>query len=506
MTDELPPTWATTTVGTVSSGMQYGYTASASDVPCGPRFLRITDIQDGSVEWSNVPYCEIDQEAVPKYAVQDGDLLVARTGGTVGKSFLIREPPEAAVFASYLIRISPSQAIDPRYLAHYFQSAAYWQQIGLKKGGLLGNVNSTTLASVELPLGPKPEQQRIVSKIDELFSRIDEGERALARVSMLVERYRQSVLKAAVTGELTREWREKNKDKLGSGEALLARILKTRREAWEKAELSRLKAKGITPANDKWKQKYVEPAPPDTTDLAELPDGWAWASLEQLSTKIVDGTHHTPEYQNDGVPFLSVKDVRHDTLHFDDCKYISAASHRQLCNRCNPQRGDLLVTKSGTIGRSAVVQTDDAFSLFVSVALIKPVSGVSSDHLKLGFDGWFQTVNVANDITGTAVKNLHLIDLKQVCVPMMSLAEQGELRSRSAELRSRVNAVFGAVGDESRRSQALRQTVLKSAFGGCLVHQNPTDEPATALLERIAAERGTDKAAPKRGRKKKAII
>ena len=509
MMDELPSTWTTATVGAVSSGMQYGYTASASDAQCGPRFLRITDIQDGSVEWSCVPYCEIDQTAVPKYAVQDGDLLVARTGGTVGKSFLIRQPPEAAVFASDLIRISPSRAIDPRYWAHYFKSVAYWQQIGLKKGGLLGNVNSTTLASVELPLCPQPEQQRIVSKVDELFSRIDEGERALERVQKLVERYRQSVLKAAVTGELTREWREKNKDQLESGEALLARILKARREAWEKAELEKMKAKGIAPANDKWKQKYEEPSPPDTTDLPELPSGWVWASLDQLLIRIEAGKSFKCDErppQGDEFGVVKVSAVTWGVYDEAESKTITDASRIEQSYLI--RTGDFLFSRANTLELvgACVIASQPKLKLLLSDKILRFVFALD---LKVWADLVLKS-RVGRDqierlCTGNqdSMRNIGQGRIGRIAIPLPGISEVEAATDVVVAAQQRASQALANTQVENRRSTALRQAVLQSAFGGQLVGQDPADEPAVALLERIAAERGTDNAAPKRGRKKK---
>ena len=135
----------------------------------------------------------------------------------------------------------------------------------------------------DLPIPPLDEQERIVAKIDELFSELDAGVASLKRARALLKKYRQAVLKAAVTGELTRDWRERHKGEIReSGAELLQRILKARRAAWEAAELKKLRAKGKPPKDDRWKQKYKEPQPPDTTGLPALPEGWVWATFEQL--------------------------------------------------------------------------------------------------------------------------------------------------------------------------------------------------------------------------------
>lgn len=196
----LPASWCATTVGEICSDLQYGYTASATRDSVGPRFLRITDIQDGQVKWDSVPFCEIETEQIDKYALRDGDIVFARTGGTVGKSYIIDRVPETAVFASYLIRLSPADCVNPRFLYYFFQSASYWAQIGLKKGGLQGNVNATTLSSLAIPLAPFRQQQRVVAKIEELFSELDKGIESLTTAIEQLKAYRRCLLKYAFAG------------------------------------------------------------------------------------------------------------------------------------------------------------------------------------------------------------------------------------------------------------------------------------------------------------------
>ena len=125
---QLPKGWRRVAIKDMADSIQYGMTASAAERKDGPRFLRITDIQDGRVDWSTVPSCDISKADIPKYRLSSGDLVFARTGATTGKSFLIGECPEA-VFASYLIRVRVSADVDSRYLSAFFQSPDYWQQI-----------------------------------------------------------------------------------------------------------------------------------------------------------------------------------------------------------------------------------------------------------------------------------------------------------------------------------------------------------------------------------------
>ena len=188
MSDRLPKGWSRVSLKEVASSIQYGHTASAIERTEGPRFLRITDIQDGRVDWDNVPSCDIPKGDVPKYRLSPGDLVFARTGATTGKSFLIKECPEA-VFASYLIRVRVSADLDSCFLSAFFQSLDYWNQIeGSKRGIGQPNVNGKVLGEVKLPVPPLPEQRQIVAEIEKQFSRLEEGVGALRRVQANLKR------------------------------------------------------------------------------------------------------------------------------------------------------------------------------------------------------------------------------------------------------------------------------------------------------------------------------
>lgn len=130
---KLPDNWIWARIGEISDQIQYGYTASATEEAIGPRFLRITDIQNGKINWSQVPYCKIDKKAKTKYLLKKGDLLFARTGATVGKSYLVEEIPSETIFASYLIRITLSKLVDPHFVFDYFNCYDYWRQIYEKR-------------------------------------------------------------------------------------------------------------------------------------------------------------------------------------------------------------------------------------------------------------------------------------------------------------------------------------------------------------------------------------
>ncbi|MFA6608504.1 MAG: restriction endonuclease subunit S [Candidatus Paceibacterota bacterium] len=163
--------WEEKEIKDVCENPQYGFTASAKLEKVGPRMLRITDIQDGKVNWSTVPYCKCDEPK--KYQLKNGDIVFARTGATVGKSFLITNIKETAVFASYLIRITPKQDLTPEFLYYFFQSSDYWNQITEQAvGGAQPNVNGTKLAKLKISVPPLAEQKQIVKKLDTLSEKL----------------------------------------------------------------------------------------------------------------------------------------------------------------------------------------------------------------------------------------------------------------------------------------------------------------------------------------------
>ena len=192
------------------SDICYGYTESASTQKIGPKFLRITDIQNNMVNWNDVPYCSIQQNDLAKYMLRAGDIVFARTGATTGKSYLITERIPEAVFASYLIRVQISDdSLIPSFLYQYFQSTGYWDEISRgTSGSAQGGFNATKLGALVIPIPPLPEQKRIVKILDEAFAAIDKAkanyEKNLTNSKELFESYLNGIF--ANPGE---DWEEK---------------------------------------------------------------------------------------------------------------------------------------------------------------------------------------------------------------------------------------------------------------------------------------------------------
>jgi len=169
---ELPPNWCWARWGDISESIQYGYNAPAKEKG-RIKMVRISDIQDGKVVWGSVPYCYIDEEDIKNYTLKAGDILFARTGGTVGKSYLVTEVPEEAIYAGYLIRTRYSNQFSSQYLKYFMETNLYWLQLtNGTTATAQPNCNGKTLGKMLLPIPPLDEQERIVNKINEIFAQL----------------------------------------------------------------------------------------------------------------------------------------------------------------------------------------------------------------------------------------------------------------------------------------------------------------------------------------------
>lgn len=194
--------WPVKRVSELCSGIDYGFTASADFGVAEPRFLRITDIQDGHVDWHKVPGCQISAEEELAKTLAEGDIVFARTGATTGKSFLVKQPPRA-VFASYLIRLRPSSQVTADYMYAFFQSDGYWEQIRARaRGGAQPNVNATLLGALTLPVPPLVEQQRIVAQVNEQMAQAEKVRRELDDQLTAINALPAALLRRAFSGEL----------------------------------------------------------------------------------------------------------------------------------------------------------------------------------------------------------------------------------------------------------------------------------------------------------------
>lgn len=200
---EMPKSWNASLLKSCAEKPEYGYTESANNNPVGPKFLRITDIQDGSVDWNNVPYCVCDERTFTKKKLIKDDLVIARIGATTGKTFYISDCPDQSVYASYLIRVrAQKNVMHPKYFAHFAETPLYWGHINKNKGGKLkGGVNIPILQAMKLPLGSLEEQKEIVDILDAQEKKI----RALIQEMKVLNELFHSLLDELMSGKLSAE-------------------------------------------------------------------------------------------------------------------------------------------------------------------------------------------------------------------------------------------------------------------------------------------------------------
>jgi type I restriction enzyme S subunit len=198
-TGSLPQNWQRKTVRQLSTAIQYGLSEGAKKDGQGPKLLRITDIQDGRVNWSTVPKCDCGDPEIRKYGIKDGDIFFVRTGATTGKSFLIRSPPERTVYASYLIRVQCDQAqVLPEFLYAFFRSPTYWGHVGrTARGGTLAGLNATMLGKLSVPHPKNLDEQRAV------VSTLTLRETAARRIKSAAARQLEALV--ALPGAILRE-------------------------------------------------------------------------------------------------------------------------------------------------------------------------------------------------------------------------------------------------------------------------------------------------------------
>ena len=236
--------------------------------------------------------------------------------------------------------------------------------------------------------------------------------------------------------------------------------------------------------------------------------GWIETELGQVCSKIVDGTHHTPTYTETGIPFISVKDIHNEKVNFYNCRHVSYETHNELIKRCSPEPNDLLITKSGTIGRMAIVPNKPEFSLFVSVALLKNYkSTIYTKFLLYSLENYLNSINISQDIKGGLLKNFHLEDIRVTKINLAPLPEQRAIVSKIELLFSELDNGIANLKLAQEQLKVYRQAVLKKAFEGELTkkwREQQTDLPdAGDLLEQIRKER--EEAAKVSGKKLKKI-
>ncbi len=439
----LPEGWAKTSLGAVCSKPQYGWTSKAAKQG-RIRYLRTTDISNGKIDWETVPFCALEPESVEKYQIHKDDVVVSRAG-SVGVSIRIEEIPQQTVFASYLIRFNPSSAALPKYVEYFLKSHDYWRSISEYSAGIaVPNVNASKLAEIEFPLAPLNEQKRIVEKLEKLLGKVEAAQERLDRIPAILKRFRQSVLAAACSGRLTPDWRESSEIDSDTG----------------------------------------------------FPEGWSIVELGSLFPKggIFDGPFgsnlKSSDYSESGVRVLRLENVGHLNFIGEKETYIDTAKYETL-KKHTVGEGDIIFASfiADEIRACILPKLETMAIAKADCFCLRPNDEVDRKYLV------FQLVNrrtydeLVGFVHGATRPRINTTQLKTLTLPICSPEEQKEIVRRVEELFKFADQIEERYKKARSYTDKLTQSILAKAFRGELVPQDPTDEPASVLLERISKEK-----------------
>jgi len=460
------------------------------------------------VEWDDLWFVPKEHIKRDEQYVRQYDILISTANSLylVGKVALVRELPYESTLGAFISIIRTPKAINPKFA--FYMLSTYEIQSSIRSMAStttnISNVSTTKLKELNLRLAPLPEQRRIVTKIEELFSRLDAGVEALEKVRAQLKLYRQSVLKAAVEGRLTADWREQHKSELEPASELLKRILAERRKAWETDQLARFKANGKTPKDDKWKKKYKEPEPPDTNDLSDIPDDWNWVYFEHLYHAAQNGL--SKRKSNNGIPYkvLRLADIKDNKVIDDNSRTIQLTEEE--FNKYGLNKSDILCIRvngsRNLTGQIIHFDRNDKWAFCDHLIRFFIVSEVVlPEYLFFYFQTQTARQNIEKMMVTTAGQNtVSQPSMASTPVAIPSIEEQKEIIKQIDRFFSITDKIEESLDTELINSEKLRQSILKKAFSGKLVPQDPTDESAEKLLQRIKAEK--EKSAKQIRRKK----
>lgn len=467
---------------------------SASGVP----LARIRDVISGQ---TSTYYTGEYDEA---YLLSQGDLLIGMDGD-FNTGYWGVQP---ALLNQRVCKVTPSYEFYNKALLGYVLPG-YLAAINANTPSVtVKHLSSKTVGEIELPLPPRAEQSRIVAKLEELLSELDAGVAELKAAQRKLAAYRQSLLKAAVEGTLTADWRAARANDGASQETgtdLLQRILAERRARWEQKQLARYAEQGKTPPKG-WQNKYPQPAAPDLANLSDLPAGWTWATIDQLSPNDLANGRSVPTADT-GAKVLRLTAVKNG--HIDLSEFKTGDWSEEDARPFAVSEGDLLIVRGNgslsLVGRAGLVgevseqiaYPDTLIRLRLVNAMVAPawVGRVwDSQPTRLHFESRART--------SAGIYKISQPDIVSVVVPVPPLDEQNEILALLAEYDGSLRATEMEIAASRAQAAAQRRNILKTAFAGQLVPQDPTDEPASVLLERIRAARAAlGPTTRKRGRK-----
>lgn len=419
----------------------------------GIPITRIETISKGTVDMDRVRYVrDAAGKNLENFWLKKGDILFSHINSDLhlGKTALVLSDAPLLHGMNLLRLRVDSSRLRPKYLHHWLD---YCRRTGVFMAIAQHAVNQSSLnqkkiTSLEVPLCSIEQQDEIVAEIEKQFSRLDEAVANLQRVKANLKRYKASVLKAAVEGRLVEteaSIAQREGRSYETGEQLLQRILEERRTKWA------------------GRGKYKEPSSPDANGFCVLPEGWVWASGDQLTSVITDGEHITPRRTPDGVLLLSARNVLNGSLALEDVDYVPEEEYERIARRIEIQAGDVLLSCSGTVGRSCVVPFGLRFTLVRSVAVLRPVI-VLSELMAYMLQSPLGQSQIDDRKTQTAQANLFQGKIRQLVFALPPLVEQVRIVAEVDRYLSIIREVDAEVDTNLQKAQVLKRAILVRVF------------------------------------------
>ena len=425
---EIPESWEWVRWGTLSESIQYGYNAPAQENG-RIKMVRISDIQDNSVIWETVPYCDIKEGEIDAYLLKPNDILFARTGGTVGKSYLVQEVPEEAIYAGYLIRTRYSNQLCPQYLKYFMESELYWSQ--LREGTIATaqpNCNGKTLGNMLVPIPPSHEQIRIVEKLNAVMAHVIEygtiDSRSKHLNNIFPERLKKSILQEAVQGKLVPQ--DPNDEPAA---VLLERIRAEKQKLIAEGKIKKNKHESIIFRRDNshYEKCGSNDVCIDDEIPFDIPNSWCWTRLDNIIT--VRGGKRLPKGEKllespTGHVYIRVTDMKNNSVDLNDLHYIDDKIYREISNYIITKDDIYIVIVGSTIGKVGIIPNElDGMNLTENAARLTPYL-VDKEYLLLALQTEYLQRQFLDKTNQVGQPKLALIRLKTSLIPMPPLEEQ----------------------------------------------------------------------------------
>jgi restriction endonuclease, S subunit len=424
-----------------------------------------------------------------KFLVTSPCIVIGRKGAA-GSTFLVKEDCWPIDTTFYLVS---NNGVNSTFLNLLLKHKNLGQ---LDKSTTIPSLSRDDLYQTHIDLPPEREQVRISEKLEELLSHLDAGMAELQTAQKKLTQYRQSLLKAAVEGQLTADWRKKNVP-AEDGAQLLERILSERRTRWEAKQLAKFNEQGKKPPKG-WQDKYPEPARPDTANLPELPEGWVWATIDQVSLHQRYGSSAKTNDDKSGVPVLRMGNIQDGSLDLSSLKHLPKEHHEfpDLLLKKN----DVLFNRTNSyelVGKTAIYKGEPQTCSYASYLIcITPSPLINPEGISFYINSSHGRRWIASVVTQQVGQaNVNGSKLSSLSIPLPPKEEQDAISHIAQSSLQDASFLEEQIKTGITLLNKQRQNILRAAFAGELVPQDPNDEPASELLARIAAERAAKQVA-----------